>query len=831
MPTGSGKSLCFQLPGVMQENKTTIVFSPLLALIKDQIDHLARYKIHADSLNSKMGVKDKERVTNDLKSIKPNIKFLYITPEQAATSTFKSLLQGLVKYDKIAYIVVDEAHCVSQWGHDFRPDYLKLGLIRQEYPSIPWIALTATASKHVVSDILKNLKLREPVAKFKTPCFRNNLFYDIVFKNSIQDDYIHLKEYVAHCLGKDDEDVKSRQKNCGIIYCRTRESAEKVAKGLTKQGMKTVPYHAGLKASERIEVQDDWMSGKYPVISATVSFGMGVDKGSVRFVIHWDIPQNVASYYQESGRAGRDGKNSFCRIYFDQSEVKSIDFLLKMDVNKSGKNESKTERAKLAIKNFEKIVHYCKIIECRHLLFSRYFGDEPPVCANKCDVCKDPKKAKKALEIFEQLSVQTNLQGFAGFEDYSDLYGEGRCGIKKNDKEYGNGNDDDDDDDGKRNAREEAADRQELIKKQFAIRRAAAKELEMEPSAQISRVNFPQSTSVKVIGLKISTRDCYLTLIANALKDNVLKCQENDPLDNELKFRDFEDIGREIEYESFTKNTVKSLYQRSVAKQITEIKNSTKEEILFRNLKNYIPKKRNTAGGDSKAFEAKIKEVEDKQKKENDKLNRRLNKNHHGKEFKTQTSLNSFFTKKEHKRSSEDSTNSNSNSPKLVICSEDDVKQEIKEEPNKTKRKHQQDLFGDVENDSTVSGVETNKRRKSRFSKPETNTNLGFQKASELISKPVETTSKIEIEVKKESKREDIKISTSKKTATADFVIKCLMPYYRDKKITTKELFKGLARELSHKFRNVETGEYLFFIFIIITYKVKSSQRASLRTN
>lgn len=821
MPTGSGKSLCFQLPGFMQENKTTIVFSPLLALIKDQIDHLARYKIHADSLNSKMGVKDKERVTNDLKSVKPNIKFLYITPEQAATSTFKSLLQGLVKYDKIAYIVVDEAHCVSQWGHDFRPDYLKLGQLRQEYPSIPWIALTATASKHVVADILQNLKLREPVAKFKTPCFRDNLFYDVVFKNSIQDDYIHLKEYVVHCLGKDEEDVKSRQKNCGIIYCRTRESAEKVAKGLTRQGMKTVPYHAGLKASERIAVQDDWMSGKYPVISATVSFGMGVDKGSVRFVIHWDIPQNVASYYQESGRAGRDGKNSFCRIYFDQSEVKSIDFLLKMDVNKSGKNESKTERAKLSIKNFEKIVNYCKAIECRHLLFSRYFGDESPICSNKCDVCKDPKKAKKSLEIFEQLSVQTNLQGFAGFDDYSDLYGEGRCGVKKNEKEYRNGNDhDDDDDDGdtNRNAREEAAkqDRNDLIKKQFALRKAAAKTLEMEPSAQISRVNFSQSTTVKVIGLTIATRECYLTLIADALKDNVLKCQLIEPLDNELKYRDFEDIGREIEYESFTKNTVKSLYQRSVAKQITEIKNSTKAEILFRNLKNYVPKKRQTYGGDSKSFDEKLKDSEDKQKKENDKLNRRLNKNHHGKEFKTQTSLNTFFTKKERKRSSEDSsstvTNSNSNSPKLVICSEEDVKQEVKEETSKTKRKHQQDLFGDGENDLSAAsvvavGTTSKRQRKSRFSKPETN--IGFQKASELMTKPIETTTttKIEMEVKKESKREEIKISTSKKTATADFVIKCLMPYYRDKKITTKDLFKGLARELSHKFRNVETGK------------------------
>lgn len=205
MPTGAGKSLCFQLPGVMQDNKVTIVFSPLLALIKDQLDTLARIKIPADSINSKMGSRDRERVLNDLKAVKTDIRFLYITPEQAQTAIFKEIIQHLVKHRKVAYIVVDEAHCVSEWGHDFRPDYLKLGSLRSEYPSIPWIALTATASKQVVADIFKNLRLKEPVAKFKTPCFRHNLYYDVVFKNSIQDDYLHLKEYIESILGKQDE--------------------------------------------------------------------------------------------------------------------------------------------------------------------------------------------------------------------------------------------------------------------------------------------------------------------------------------------------------------------------------------------------------------------------------------------------------------------------------------------------------------------------------------------------------------------------------------------------------------------------------------------------
>lgn len=210
MPTGSGKSLCYQLPGIMQENKITIVFSPLLALIKDQIDHLTKLKIRAESINSKMGAKERSNVLTDLKSKKPETRFLYITPEQAATGTFKDLMASLVKYDKIAYVAVDEAHCVSQWGHDFRPDYLKLGKLRVEYPKIPWIALTATASADVVKDIFKNLSLKETVAKFKTPCFRKNLFYDVIFKNSIQDDFIHLKQFAEKCLkSSDDPNAKS----------------------------------------------------------------------------------------------------------------------------------------------------------------------------------------------------------------------------------------------------------------------------------------------------------------------------------------------------------------------------------------------------------------------------------------------------------------------------------------------------------------------------------------------------------------------------------------------------------------------------------------------
>ena len=385
MPTGGGKSLCFQLPALLR-NGLTIVVSPLIALMKDQVDSLQASGIPATFLNSTLESDEARERFRGLH--RGHYRLLYLAPERLMLEGF---LERALNWN-IAQIAIDEAHCISEWGHDFRPEYRELKKLRTHLPDVPIMALTATATERVRSDIVKQLKLHDPrcyVASFNRP----NLTYRVVPKSSAYDQTLAA--------------IQARPNDSGIVYCASRKTTESLAKKLQADGIAARPYHAGLSSADRASAHEDFLRDRVRVIAATIAFGMGINKPNVRFVIHYDLPKNLESYYQETGRAGRDGLPGECVLLFSAADVvKQKRFI-------EEKSESEQQ---IAHQQLRTMVGYAETRDCRRATLLRYFGESFSTECTGCDNCLEPQETFDGTILAQKfLSCVHRVQQRSGF--------------------------------------------------------------------------------------------------------------------------------------------------------------------------------------------------------------------------------------------------------------------------------------------------------------------------------------------------------------------------------------------------------------------------------
>ncbi|TVU55750.1 MAG: DNA helicase RecQ [Arthrospira sp. PLM2.Bin9] len=362
MPTGGGKSLCFQLPALLKPGLTVVV-SPLIALMQDQVEALKNNGIEATFLNSTVDLNQARQ--REFAILQGKIKLLYVAPERLLSPQFLGFLDRIDAELGISTLVIDEAHCVSDWGHDFRPEYRQIQQVRSRYPHVPAIALTATATERVRFDIIRQIVLKQPyihVASF----YRSNLYYQVIPKQP--------KKRLTQLL----KAIESMS-GSGIIYCSSRKRVEEVALQLQHNNIPALPYHAGMADSDRLESHTRFIRDDVRIIVATIAFGMGIDKPDVRFVIHYDLPKSLENYYQESGRAGRDGQPAQCLLFFSYGDMKTIEYLIEQKPD--------VDEQRIARQQLRQVIDYAESTECRHRIQLRYFGEEFPGNCDGCDNC------------------------------------------------------------------------------------------------------------------------------------------------------------------------------------------------------------------------------------------------------------------------------------------------------------------------------------------------------------------------------------------------------------------------------------------------------------
>ncbi len=366
MPTGGGKSLCYQIPALLRPG-VGIVVSPLIALMQDQVDALKQLGVAAAFLNSSLDAEAAREVFRQLH--RGELKLLYVAPERLMTEGFLERLEGLVQDKGIALFAIDEAHCVSQWGHDFRPEYRQLTILHERFPAVPRIALTATADAPTRSEIVERLAL-ERAQQFVSSFDRPNIRYRVALKDNAR------KQLQAFLESEHPHDA-------GIVYCLSRKKVEETAAWLKEQGWDALPYHAGLDAAVRNKNQQRFLREEGVIMVATVAFGMGIDKPNVRFVAHLDLPKSMEGYYQETGRAGRDGLPANAWMAYGLGDVVSMRQMLL-----SG--DAPDERKRVELQKLDALLGFCESTACRHQTILRYFGEEHPGNCGECDNCLSP---------------------------------------------------------------------------------------------------------------------------------------------------------------------------------------------------------------------------------------------------------------------------------------------------------------------------------------------------------------------------------------------------------------------------------------------------------